>query len=236
MQQKILTPIEDDTEEAPWMVMGTPQFNATTAFFASLEAELQRRDHPLFVAGMLPILYHPIPGGRREQLAPDILVAPVPIHDRSSYQVDREGVAPSFVLEVVSPESATRDLEVKPPRYERMGVREYALFAPEAADGTVVMMPPLQGYRLDSARGEFVRWEEDQAGRLYSEVLDLWLVVRDGELRAQRVDGSLVLTMQEERREREEERRRREEAEAAQRRLEDEVARLRAEIERRSGD
>jgi Uma2 family endonuclease len=226
MQHKTLTPIEDDTEDAPWMVMGTPQFNSTRDFSASLEAELRRRDHPLFVAGILPILYYPIPGGRREQLAPDILVAPVQLHDRSSYQVDREGAPPSFVLEVVSPESATRDLEVKPPRYERMGVREYALFAPEAADGTIVMRPQLQGYRLDAGRGEFVEWKTDLAGRLYSEVLDLWLVVRDGELRAQRTDGTWLLTF--------------EEAEAArqsladsERQLEEEVARLRAELERR---
>jgi hypothetical protein len=234
MLPKPLIPIDDDTEEAPWMVMGTPQFNATTAFYASLEAELRRRPHPLFVAGMLPILYYPIPGGDREQLAPDILVAPVPIHDRSSYQVDREGVPPSFVLEVVSPQSANRDLEVKPPRYERMGVREYALFAPATAEGTILLRPQLQGYRLDPARGEFVRWEADRGGRLYSEVLDLWLAVREGELRLQRPDGSWVLTLEEERQAREDERQAREAAEARQRETEAEVMRLRAELEGRS--
>jgi hypothetical protein len=219
MAQRILPPIPDDTEDAPWMVMGMPQFNATTAFYVSLRTELRSRDNPLLVAGMLPVLYYPIPGGEREQLAPDILVAPAPIFDRSSYDVDKEGVPPSFVLEVVSPESRTRDLAVKPERYERMGVREFALFAPALPDGRLPMQPQLQGYRRDPSRSEYVRWEADAHGRLYSEVLDLWLVVREGELRAQRRDGSWVLTPEEE-----VERRRAAEAE---------LARLRAELERR---
>jgi putative restriction endonuclease len=219
MQQKVLTAIRDDTEEAPWMVMGTPRSHAAAVFYDSLRTEMASRRPDLFVAMMLPIWYFPVPGGGREQLAPDILVAPVPTHGRSSYRVDREGKPPSFVLEVVSPESATRDLHVKPPRYERMGVREYALFAPAAADSTVVMWPQLQGYRRDPTGSEFIRWDADAAGRLYSEVLDLWLVVRAGELRAQRPNGSWLPTLQE--------------AEAAQRELEEEVARLRAELEQR---
>jgi hypothetical protein len=231
MQQKILAPIEDDTEDAPWMVMGTPQFNAATALFVALQAEMRRRASPLFVAGMLPILYHPIPGGRREQLAPDILAAPVPIHDRDSYMVDEEGVPPSFVLEIVSPESRTRDLMVKPQRYERMGVRELALFAPLSPDGRTLMRPRLQGYRADPRGEEYARWEPDAAGRLYSEVLDLWLVAGDRDLRLQRLDGSWVMTLEEERRAREDEQRAREEE---QRQLESEVARLRAELEKRS--
>jgi hypothetical protein len=222
MLRKVLTPIEDDTEDAPWMVMGTPQFHATTDFYTSLQAEMRSRDNPLFVAGMLPIHYYPIPGGRREQLAPDILAAPVPIHDRSSYRVDEEGLPPSFVLEVVSPESKNRDLVVKPGRYERMGVRELALFAPPLPDGRVLMQPPLQGYRMHPTRDEYVHWEADEAGRLYSDVLDLWLVVRDGGLRAQRTDGSWVPTPME--------------AEERAARLEAEVAHLRDELARRQQD
>jgi Uma2 family endonuclease len=198
MLRKTLRPIEDDTEEAPWMVMGTQQFNAVTAFYVSLKAELCSRRTDLFVAGMLPILFAPIPSGRTEQLAPDIVVAPVPDHPRASYVVEREGVPPAFVLEVVSPESKSRDLEIKPERYERMRVMEYALFAPPTPEGRVLLDPPLQGYRLPPAGDEYVPWEPDTEGRLYSEVLDLWLVVHEGELRAQRTDGSWLPTLREE--------------------------------------
>lgn len=213
MLRKTFAPIEDDTEEASWMVMGTPQFEAVDAFFAAIRAELRSRNPPLFVAAMLPIRYRVTPGGRIEQLAPDVLVAPVPLHPRSSYTLDVERVPPGFALEVVSPESRSRDLQIKPERYAAIGIQEYALFAPETADGVQLLHPPLQGYLLDPATHEYVRWEPDAEGRLYSEVLGLWLTVRDGVLRAQRPDGSLLPTL--------------EEAEA-------EIARLRAELERRN--
>jgi hypothetical protein len=213
MLRKPLAPIEDDTEEAPWMVMGMPQFEAVNRFYDSLQNEMRSRRRSLLVAAMLPIRYRPLPGGRIEQLAPDILVAPVPVYSRSSYDMDREGVAPAFVLEVVSPESRSRDLKIKPERYERMGVREYALFAPVTAEGAYLLEPPLQGYRLDPSSNEYIHWEGDAEGRLYSEVMDLWLTVRAGVLRAQRPDGTFVPTREE---------------------LEAEIARLRAELERRA--
>jgi hypothetical protein len=226
MLHKTFAPIEDDTEEAPWMVMGTPQYETVEAFASGLRRELRFRRPPLFVAVMLPIRYRLSPQGRVEQLAPDVMVAPVPIYPRSSYALDVEGVPPGFVLEVMSAESRARDLRIKPERYAAIGIREYALFAPEMPDGHHLLDPPLQGYRLDSARQEYVRWEPDAEWRLYSEELDLWLTVRDGIVRAQRADGSLVPTFDEERQARE--------AEAgARQELEAEVARLRAELQRR---
>lgn len=219
MLRKPLTPIPDDTEEAPWMVMGMPQSDAAVRFYTSLRGELESRQQPLLVAMFLPIGYRPIPSGRVEQLAPDVLVAPVPDRPRTSYDVAREGVPPVFVLEIVSPESQTRDREIKPGRYERMGVQEYALFAPRMPDGAFLFHPPLQGYRRDPVTDRFERWEPDEEGRLDSAVLDLWLVLRDDELRLQRRDGSLVPTIEEER--------------EARRQLEEEVARLRAEVESR---
>lgn len=236
MVQRTLAPIEDDTEDAPWMVMGTPQFNTVTAFYEALKIELRSREPQPFLAGMLPIRYYPIPGGRIEQLAPDILVAPVPPYPRSSYTVEREGVPPSFVLEVVSPESQHRDLTVKPERYEVMGVREYALFAPALPDGRILLQPQLQGYRHDPVSGEYTAWERDEGGRLYSEVLELWLVVREGELRAQRRDGSLVLTAAEAVAAWEEEARARQEETRARRVAEAELARLREELAPRQRD
>lgn len=235
------------------MVMGTPQWTAALALYTALHDELETRQPAPFVAAMLPIRYRPIPGGDIERLAPDIMVAWVPIHDRNSYDVEREGMPPAFVLEVVSPESQTRDLIVKPERYERMGVEEYAFFAPPTADGARLIQPALQGYRRDARRGEFVPWEADVKGRLYSAVLDLWLVPLDEALRVQRSDGSWVPTPDEERRaresaeaardrealarrqaeaEQERERLARQQAEAEREQLRAEVERLRAELKR----
>jgi hypothetical protein len=222
MVQRTLSQIADDTEDAPWMVMGTPQSNTTMDLGISLRTELRMRGDALFVAAMLPIWYYPIPGGEREQLAPDILVAPVEDRQRSSYQVAREGVPPSFVLEVVSLESRDRDLVLKPERYEVMGVQEYALFAPPQPDGRLLVTPQLRGFRLDSSTERYEEWQPDEWGRLYSEVLSLWLVVRDGQLRLQRSDASLVLTP--------------EEAEAARRAAVSELTRLRAELDQRASD
>ncbi|MBV9279396.1 MAG: Uma2 family endonuclease [Chloroflexi bacterium] len=194
--------------------MGTPQFNAVAVLYDSLKAELRTRKPRPFLAGMLPIRYSLPPGGRVEQLAPDILVAPVPDYPRASYIMEQEGAPPSLVLEVVSPQSRYRDLEIKPERCERLGVREYALFAPRTPDGEAILEPPLQGYRLHGASGGYAAWESDEEGRLYSEVLELWLVVREGELRAQRRDGSWLPTLEE---------------------AEEEIARLRAELEGHRG-
>lgn len=49
MLRKSLAPIKDDTEEAPWMVMGTPRFNAVVILYQSLEAELHARPPDLFL-------------------------------------------------------------------------------------------------------------------------------------------------------------------------------------------
>jgi Uma2 family endonuclease len=231
MLRKPLTPIDDDTEEAPWMVMGMPQAEATTAFYTSLRHELSSRPTPPLVAMMLPIRYRPIPGAHVEQLAPDVLVAPVDTHLRSSYDVEREAVPPAFVLEIISPESRYRDLGIKPERYERLGVGEYALFAPRTADGRQLLQPALQGYRLDPVSREYVAWEADAQGRLWSDVLELWLVVRDQELRLQRQDGSWVRTLEEAEAQAE----RAERAEEARAAAVAELARLRAQLEGREG-
>ena len=70
----------------------------------------------------------------------------------------------------------------------------------------------LEGYRVDE-RGRWVRWAADEGGRLWSAVLGLWLVLEDDEVRAQTASGEPLRTPLQ---------------------LEQEVARLRAEVERLS--
>jgi len=167
----------------------------------------------------LPINYRLTDTGRKRTLAPDTFVAFVPEHARASYDVKAEGVFPAFVLEVVSPSSVARDEEEKLRAYNLLGAREYALFTPHEGSAST-----LAGYRRGAA-GQFEPWPLDEQGRLWSDVLGLYLVVRGALLQAQTPDGRLLLTP-------EETENARLQAEEATRRAEEETARLRQELAR----
>ncbi len=204
-----LLTVPDDTEEQPWMVMGDPQFWSAMEFAATLESYRRRHNLPWYVAGMLPILYRR-PTGRKGQVAPDVLVARgIDQHARHSYDLDAEGVFPGFVLELLSPSSIDHDLTDKLRLYDVLGAQEYAIFAPEPG----LLSPPLQGYKRD-ASGDFVSWSPDDAGRLLSAELELYLAAEGGILRAYQADGQPLPTRQE---------------------AEDELVRLRAELDRIRG-
>jgi hypothetical protein len=187
---------------------------------------------------MLPIRYHPVPGNPgTQQFAPDVLAARVDPHFRSSYRLEEEGIVPAFVLEVISPESRRRDTVDKRRAYEAMGVEEYLLFDPVGR----LLIPRIQGYRRE---GEgWVKWEQDEAGRLWSEVFGAWLTVIGDDLRLMRRDGTLEPSPAEEALAREQaeiaargEALAREQAEEEIRRLEAELARLRASLEQRDSN
>lgn len=215
---------EDDTEESPWMTMGDLQFWSASSFAHSLRIYAHEQGLAWYVASMLPILFR-LQTSRKRQVSPDIFVAFVPEHPRSSFDSEREGGFPPFVLEVVSPSSVERDEEDKRKAYEDLEVREYALFTPREEPES-----SLRGYRRNSA-GRFEPWEPDSSGRLWSEVLGLYLIVQDDLLQAQTLTGRLLLTP-----EQEADARRQaavayqREAEARQR-AETEVERLRRELE-----
>jgi Uma2 family endonuclease len=206
--------LEDDTEDAPWMVMGDLQFWSASSFAHSLRAYAHRQQLPWYVASMLPVRYTWAGSKRKRQLAPDTFVAFVPEHTRTSYDVAAEGVFPAFVLEVVSPSSIERDEDDKLKAYDLLGAREYALFTPREERPS-----SLTGYQRDQS-GRFVPWTSDDEGNLWSSVLGLRLVVRGGFLQAQTADGQLLLTP--------------EQAEVAHREAEAEIERLRRELDRLS--
>ena len=213
--------LENDEEDSPWMVMGDLQFWSASGFAQSLRAYAHRQGLPWYVASMLPIDYR-VPGtGHRGRLAPDTLVAFVPERARTSFDVAAEGGFPPFVLEVVSPSSVGRDEREKRRAYNLLGAREYALFTPREGRAST-----LAGWRR-GARGRFESWRPDEQGRLWSEVLGLYLVVQGALLQAQTPDGALLPTQEqaEEGWRRAEEGRRR--AEEGWRRAEEEIAALR---------
>jgi Uma2 family endonuclease len=186
----ILLTIEDDTEEASWMVMGDRQFWAASDLAQALREYARRHALGWYVASMLPIRFTRPRTAVKAVLAPDLFVAFAGDYPRQSFDIEEEGGFPPFILEVLSPESTLRDMELKLQAYDSLGAREYALYAPTPD----LRQPPVQGFRREPASGAFVRWQPDESGRLHSEVLNLWLVPRGPELRLQDPGGAILPT------------------------------------------
>src|SRR6266852_996972 len=74
--------LEDDTEDAPWMVMGDLQFWSAAPLAISLRAYAHAQRLDWYVASMLPINFQPTPSSGRHTLAPDIFVARTHEHPR----------------------------------------------------------------------------------------------------------------------------------------------------------
>jgi hypothetical protein len=137
-----LLTLEDDTEDAPWMVMGDLQFWSASSFAHALRIYAHSQGLPWYVASMLPIRYRIGEPAETRKVAPDCFVAFVPDRTRESYDLEEEGVFPAFVLEVVSPSSAKRDEKEKLRAYGVLGAREYALFTPHLGGSSILMGHP----------------------------------------------------------------------------------------------
>jgi len=94
---------------------------------------------------------------------------------RDSFDVEKEGLRPALIIEVVSPLSARvrrTDLEDKVTLYQRAGILEYLI-----ADTTRRSKRyQLLGYRL-SPSGRYQPIEPDAQGRLLSEATGVWFQV-----------------------------------------------------------
>jgi Uma2 family endonuclease len=145
-----VTEIPNDTEEAPWMVMPDYQLWALHLLLSILRRH-RAAQHPRWYIGAELWVTRPGPGMANLEVAPDLFVAEGDSASRTSWNVGTEGQPPRFVLEIVTGASWLRDTTEKPVLYERLGVEEYAIFAPLREDGG----PKLFGYH----RGGFGRWE-----------------------------------------------------------------------------
>lgn len=153
---------------------------------------------------------------------------------RQVFDVTQEGVRPSLVIEVVSPqyeETRRNDYEKKVKIYRRAGIPEYLIVEPILIRGLPVRL--LTGYRLDS-KGRYQLIEPDGDGRLLSETTGLLfgiaknraLVVFDARTGKRLLKPSEIAAAQEAAEERSKT------AEERARTAEAESARLRAELER----
>ena len=172
----------------------------------------------VWVGGNLFLCYQE--GNPRAALAPDVLFARgVRKFPRDNYLLWEE-TPPALIVEVTSRSTKREDLGKKKEIYQRIGVGEYVLFDPYSE----YLKPRLQGFRLN--RTGYVPSALEANGDLFSKAAGL-LLRQEGE-RLRLVDpktGRAIPWVQEEAADRMA-------AEARNRMLEDEVARLRAELER----
>lgn len=121
------------------------------------------------------------PGNPHRHLSPDIFVAfGVRSGSRDLFKIWEEQ-PPSFVLEITSETTRREDECTKRQRYAQWGVEEYFLYDPRAE----WVKPPLQGFRLHGRR--YRRMPEcvlpNGKRGLECRTLELYLWLRDGELR-----------------------------------------------------
>jgi Uma2 family endonuclease len=177
---------------------------------------------------------HPAPG-------PDVsVIRGVRVHDadRQSFDVAEEGVLPCLVIEVVSPMSARirrTDLETKVRAYERIGIFEYLIV--DSRRWGAGRGYSLLGYRLD-AGGRYQPIEANPEGRMLSEATGVWFQVspeRQRILLFEAATGRRLMDLSEWKAIAAREAEGRQAAEEKAAHAEDELARLRAEIERLRG-
>jgi len=128
------------------------------------------RDDPLvYVSGNLLLYYQE--GDPRRSTAPDVFVVKgVPAHDRRTYLLWEEGVAPCVAIELTSRKTRREDVRGKPELYARLGIREYFMFDPMEE----YLRPALQGNRL-GVSGGYVAIKPEPGGALVSVELGLRL-------------------------------------------------------------
>lgn len=192
-ERAFLLAFEEDREDAPWMVDSDIHDLAVTGLKLPLRW-YGARQHPSWYVGSDLWVSYPLPDGRKKHVAPDIFVALAPNHLRDSFDAAVEGGFPPFVLEVVSPESQTRDTDRRAGKvrlYETVGAEEYVIFDPRG-----VLRPALQGYHRDAA-DRWIPWQPGLRGELRSAVLGLTLVPDDGLLRLEDAHGHRLLTADE---------------------------------------
>ena len=203
-----------------------------TDFIKMLQAHFQKRSD-VYVSGNLLLYY--VKGNPRKSVAPDVFVVlGIENRKRETYLLWEEGKGPNFVLELSSKKTYRTDLNQKKRLYAQvLGVEDYFLYDPNHQ----YLNPSLQGYRLVDGSYHPIQPVGD---RLPSNVLGLELGFKaDGELGLYNPQTKTWLLPPEERAQEAEARAEQAEAQAqqeamARQQAEAELAKLRAELGRRS--
>ena len=141
----------------------------------SILYEIYKDIPDVFATGDAFIFYDETNGNRR--VGPDFLIAfgvdsAWVWENLPNYLIWEIGKPPDFVAEVASPSTAANDLGHKRDLYERLGIQEYWRFDPRGGD---LYGQALAGERLvDGAYEAYeITVDEDGSARGYSELLDM---------------------------------------------------------------
>ena len=130
-------------------------------------------------------------------IVPDIAVIKgIEVQDLKSWRVGKTGPTPQVVFEIASEETWKKDLEEKPERYARMGVKEYFAYDPyeRPLRRTRTSARRLFGWHLETERRVMRELPMGPDGRLWSFHLESWLVPDGKYLRLYDNQGNLRLT------------------------------------------
>ena len=123
------------------------------------------REVPDVYVGAALLLYY-MEGNARAVIVPDVFVARgVPRGERRVYKLWKEGQPPSVVIEVTSDSTHDEDMVKKKSLYERLGVEEYILHDPLGD----YLTPALQGFQL--VKGHYRPMTAEPDGALRSRAL-----------------------------------------------------------------
>ncbi len=121
----------------------------------------------VYVSGNL--LIYDIKGNPRRSISPDVMVVfGIENKMRRTYNTWEEGKAPDFVMEFSSKSTYKQDLGRKKTRYASIGVLEYFLYDPERS----YLNESLMGFRLNE-NGMYDTIEYLSHGGIHSEVLGI---------------------------------------------------------------
>ncbi|HTG35982.1 MAG TPA: Uma2 family endonuclease [Thermoanaerobaculia bacterium] len=182
------------------------------------------RGVPDVYVGADMLLYY-VEGNPRTFVVPDVFVTRgVPRGERRTYKLWEEGRSPSLIIEVTSDSTRNEDISRKKALYEQLGVEEYILYDPLQD----YLRPPLQGFRLADGRYQSIPTGPD--GAVLSQTTGVTLRIEERGIRAvNTVTGEPILSN-------EEVRAAHQAAKERARVAEDELARLRAELDRLRGE
>ncbi len=125
--------------------VGETDFHVTVIFYLRQALrQFFRRAEKVYVAANMLFYYEE--GNPSAVTAPDTFVVKgIGKHDRRTYKLWEEKVAPCVTFEITSKSSRIEDIATKKGLYEMLGVREYYVFDPLAE----YLEPRFQGFELE---------------------------------------------------------------------------------------
>jgi Uma2 family endonuclease len=164
-------PMADNTQQFRWIVLLKENLECLFA-----------QEEQVFVAGDL--LWYPVEGRPDVRVAPDVFVVfGRPKGERGSYrQWQEDNIAPQVVFEVLSPGNTLKEMTKKLQFYNRYGVQEYYIYAPDRNELT----------GLERVEGELAVIE--QVSDWISPRLGIRFALNEDTLRVYYPDGQPFLT------------------------------------------